>query len=84
MTHLAFTSSPKLINYRDCLEDDGGKYAMFAKGLLDRGVRVIGRGIWYISAVHTEQEVDHAVNVASEVLLNMKSNEVMAAETIAA
>ena len=84
MTHLAFTSSPKLINYRDCVKDDGGKYAEFAKGLLDRGVRVIGRGIWYISAVHTEQDIDHAIDHASEVLLSMKAKNVSAVESIAA
>jgi len=75
MTHMTFTSCPKLTSYRNCLEDDGGKYAEFAKGLLDRGVRVIGRGIWYISAVHTEQDIDHAVRIAGEVLLSMKAKE---------
>lgn len=83
MTHMAFTSCPKLTSYRDCLENDGGKYAEFAKGLLDRGVRVIGRGIWYISSVHTEQDIDFAVRIAGEVLLSMKGKEAVAAEMIA-
>ncbi len=83
MTHMAFTSCPKLTSYRDCLENDGGKYAEFAKGLLDRGVRVIGRGIWYISSVHTEQDIDLAVRIAGEVLLSMKGKEAVAAEMIA-
>jgi glutamate-1-semialdehyde 2,1-aminomutase len=83
MTHMAFTSCPKLTSYRDCLENDGGKYAEFAKGLLDRGVRVIGRGIWYISSVHTEQDIDLAVRIAGEVLLSMKAKEAVAAEMIA-
>mgnify|MGYP002081296168 CR=1 FL=1 len=82
MTHLAFTASPKLINYRDCLENDGGKYAEFAKGMLDRGVRVIGRGIWYISASHTEQDIDHAIDRAGEVLLAMRSKKASAVESI--
>lgn len=80
MTHMAFTPSQRLVNYRDCLENDGGKYAEFAKGMLDRGVRVIGRGIWYISAVHTEQDIDHAAKTAGEVLLSMRSKEAMPAE----
>ena len=84
MTHLSFTTSPKLINYRDCLENDGGKYAEFAKGMLDRGVRVIGRGIWYISAVHTIEDIDHAVKTAGEVLLSMRSKEALSVETSAA
>jgi glutamate-1-semialdehyde 2,1-aminomutase len=83
MTHMGFTSCPKRTSYRDCLEDDGSKYAEFAKGLLDRGIRVIGRGIWYISSVHTEQDIDLAVRIAGEVLLSMKAKESVAAEMIA-
>lgn len=82
MTHMAFTPSQRLVNYRDCLENDGGKYAEFAKGMLDRGVRVIGRGIWYISAVHTTQDIDHAIDRAGEVLLNMRSKKASAFESI--
>jgi len=75
MTHLAFTKIGKLTNYRDCLECDGAKYGVFAKGMLDRGVRLIGRGIWYISAAHTQEDIDHAIDVAREVLLEMKHDE---------
>ena len=31
-------------------------------------IRVIGRGLWYISAAHTEADVDQAVSTAREVL----------------
>lgn len=79
MTHLAFTNIEKLINYRDCLECDGAKYGAFARGMLDRGVRLIGRGIWYISAAHTEQDIDHAIDVAKEVLIAMKHDESVSA-----
>ena len=72
ITHLGFTKCQKLINYRNCLEFDGAKYAKFTKELLDRGIRVIGRGIWYISAVHTEVDVDEAINVAAEVFRVMR------------
>ncbi len=75
MVHMTFTNCSKLISYRDCLECDVEKYREFAKGLLDRGVRVIGRGIWYISAAHTEQDIEHTINVAAEVLQAMKKEE---------
>jgi len=68
MTHMAFTDCPKLVNYRDCLTMDTAKYALFNRGMLDRGVRIIGRGIWYISAVHTEADIDHALSTAEDVL----------------
>lgn len=75
MTHLAFTSCKKLTNYRDCLESDGSKYAVFTRAMLDRGIRIIGRGIWYISTAHTEADIDKAIEVAAEVFQMMKEKE---------
>jgi len=43
----------------------------FIAGLHDRGVRVIGRGLWYISAVHTDEEIEQALTVAHEVLKSL-------------
>ncbi len=80
MTHLAFTGCEKLVNYRDCLECDGAKYAKFTKAMLDRGIRLIGRGIWYISAAHTEEDIDEAIGVAAEVFEVMKQEEKILAE----
>ena len=34
----------------------------------ERGIRLIGRGLWYISAAHTLEEIDYCVGVTSEVL----------------
>jgi glutamate-1-semialdehyde 2,1-aminomutase len=38
----------------------------------DRKVRVIGRGLWYISAAHTDADITHAIGVAREVLHEMQ------------
>lgn len=67
----AFTSLTQLHDFRDTLAGDKAKLGRFVAGLHDRGVRVIGRGLWYISAVHTEQEIDHAIAVAEEVLMEL-------------
>ena len=40
----------------------------FPYELHDRGVRVIGRGLWYISAAHTKKDVDDAIAAAADVL----------------
>lgn len=34
----------------------------------DNGVRIIGRGLWYISAAHTEEEINFALEKAEKVL----------------
>jgi glutamate-1-semialdehyde 2,1-aminomutase len=33
----------------------------------DQGIRIIGRGLWYISAAHTEEDIDTALAITSSV-----------------
>ena len=66
-----FTDLKSLKDYRDTLACDKGKLREFIAGLHDHGVRVIGRGLWYISAVHTEAEIDQAIDTARTVLRQM-------------
>ena len=68
MLHLAFTDLPYARDFRDTLKFDKAKNAKFIYEMQERGVRIIGRGLWYISAAHTEADIDHAVAVAAEVL----------------
>lgn len=68
MFNTTFASLSAMHDYRDTLQGDKAKLGRFIAGLHDRGIRVIGRGLWYISAVHTEEEIDEAVSVAREVL----------------
>lgn len=75
MLNTSFTDLSEIKNYRDTLHTDKAKLAKFIAGLHDRGVRVIGRGLWYISAVHTEEEIDEALRVAGEVLKKMQHEE---------
>ncbi len=83
MTHLSFTKCRKLTNYRDCLEADAAKYGKFTREMLDRGIRIIGRGIWYISAAHTEADIDEALDVVAEVFNVMgKKEEVSAGASV--
>ncbi len=72
MLGTAFTSLPAIKDYRDTLTCDRVKLGKFIAGLHDRKIRVIGRGLWYISAAHVESEIDHAIDVAAEVLGSMK------------
>ncbi len=64
----SFTYLPELKDYRDTLLTDKVKLARFIAAMHDSKIRIIGRGLWYISAAHTDADVDHAVQVASEVL----------------
>jgi glutamate-1-semialdehyde 2,1-aminomutase len=72
MFHVGFTSLKEVSDYRDCLSYDKTRYAMFVRGMQERGVRLIGRGLWYISAAHTEADVDRCAVTAGEVLAEMR------------
>ena len=70
--HMGFTSAAQVSNYREAATSyDGAKYAKFELGMLCEGVRLIGRGIWYHSTVHTAADVDHAIDVATKVLKSL-------------
>lgn len=71
MFHTGFTDLNKVKDYRDTFLYDRNKLGKFIAGMHDRGVRIIGRGLWYISAAHTEDDIDHAIAVAKEVLHNL-------------
>lgn len=68
MFHTGFTHLNEVKDYRDTLTYDKVKLNKFISGMHDRNIRVIGRGLWYISAAHTEADIDHAILVAKEVL----------------
>ncbi|PWJ58166.1 glutamate-1-semialdehyde 2,1-aminomutase [Dyadobacter jejuensis] len=68
MFAISFTSLTKTQDYRDTLKADKAKLNKFISAMHEEGIRIIGRGLWYISAVHTEEEVDHAIRTADKVL----------------
>jgi glutamate-1-semialdehyde 2,1-aminomutase len=56
--HLSFTELPAIKDYRDyALHCDKERYNRLVLAMLKRGVRLVGRGIWYISAAHTQDHV---------------------------
>lgn len=56
--HVAFTELPAIRDYRDyVLHCDKERYSRFVVAMLERGVRLIGRGIWYLSTAHAEEHV---------------------------
>jgi len=68
MFNIGFTELESLKDYRDTLLQDKAKLGKFVAGMHNEKVRIIGRGLWYISAAHTEEDIDHAIVVAKSVL----------------
>lgn len=68
MFNTAFTHLKQVKEYRDTLTFDRSKMGKFISGMHDNGVRIIGRGLWYISAAHTQDDIERAIEVSSNVL----------------
>ncbi len=70
--HLSFTELSEIRDYRDyALHCDKARYERFTLAMLERGVRLIGRGIWYISAAHTEDHVARTLAAVEDSLKAM-------------
>jgi glutamate-1-semialdehyde 2,1-aminomutase len=71
MLHTGFTNIAQVDEFRDMKYYDKAKLNAFVAGLHNRGIRIIGRGLWYISAVHTADEIDHAIAMSRDTLREM-------------
>ena len=67
----AFTTLEKTRDYRDTLAADKARLGKFIAGMHDEGIRIIGRGLWYISAAHTEEDIRQAIHTSRKVLENL-------------
>jgi glutamate-1-semialdehyde 2,1-aminomutase len=56
-------------NYRDTLRARTDFYADFAMGLLDLGVLTLPDGRWYVSAVHTDEDIDRTLEAVRSLCL---------------
>jgi glutamate-1-semialdehyde 2,1-aminomutase len=75
MFHAGFTPLETARDYRDTLHYDRALYARFVLAMQERGVRLIGRGLWYVSAAHTAEEIDRCIDTARGVFAEMKAQE---------
>jgi len=71
MFQIGFTDVKTVNDYRETFNYDRVKLSKFISGMHDRCIRIIGRGLWYISLAHTEDEIDHAIKTAAEVLRSL-------------
>lgn len=69
--HTGFTHLKEVSDYRDTLTYDKDKLKKFVGEMHDNGIRIIGRGLWYISAAHTSEDIQHAIKVATRVLKSL-------------
>jgi glutamate-1-semialdehyde 2,1-aminomutase len=66
MFHVGFGLEAPARNYRDLLKLDKPAYVKFAHALLKRGVRVLERGAWFVSAAHDEAVIDKTLEAVRD------------------
>jgi glutamate-1-semialdehyde 2,1-aminomutase len=68
MLHTGFTDLKMVFDFRDVQSYDKVKLGKFVAGMHNEGIRIIGRGLWYISAVHTKNDIEKALEKADKVM----------------
>ena len=65
--HLAFSERDSFLHYRDSLEIDEVRNSEFLGAMLDRGIRLLSRGLWYLSAAHTEADIQLTLETVEDI-----------------
>jgi glutamate-1-semialdehyde 2,1-aminomutase len=73
MFNISFTDQKKITDFRGTLSCDKAKLGKFIAGMHDQGVRMIGRGLCYISAAHTQEDIRFAVGKVHGVLKQLNN-----------
>jgi glutamate-1-semialdehyde 2,1-aminomutase len=65
MFHMGFIARESVTEYRHVLDYDKPLYIEFCQRMRQSGVRLIERGLWYISAAHTDNDIDQCLDVVA-------------------
>ena len=71
--HLAFTIRGKMLNFRDTLDCDTSARDDFLQAMLAAGVYLLPDGRWYVSAVHTDADVEWTLGAVERIFSKHKS-----------
>jgi glutamate-1-semialdehyde 2,1-aminomutase len=66
--HVAFGTSEPLTHYRDTFKTDKARYVRFTSAMVERGVRALERGAWFLSAAHDDAVIDRTLEVVEDSL----------------
>lgn len=62
------TDATQVRDYRDFAATDRAAMARLHGLLMDRGVNIVPRGLWFLSTAHTTADVDETVEIAADAL----------------
>jgi glutamate-1-semialdehyde 2,1-aminomutase len=73
MFHMAFTKQLAARDYRDTLMFDKARQQRFTFEMQERGVRMLSRGLWYLSSAITDADISQALDAARDALISMRA-----------
>lgn len=68
MLQTCFTEQPAVRNYRDFAATDRSAAQRLHRELLGEGVNIVPRGLWFLSAAHTDADVDRTLEIVDGIL----------------
>jgi glutamate-1-semialdehyde 2,1-aminomutase len=66
--HVTFGAATAIENYRDTFTNDRARYVKFTTGLIERGVRALERGAWFLSMEHDARVIEETLQAVDETL----------------
>jgi glutamate-1-semialdehyde 2,1-aminomutase len=64
--HVGFGLTEPARDHRDLARVDRARYVRFCRELLERGVRALERGAWFLSAAHDDSVIDQTIEAVQE------------------
>lgn len=66
--HVALGVTEPIVDYRSSLAADRARYVRLCTALLERGVRVLERGAWFVSTTHEDSVIDETIAAFEDAL----------------
>ncbi|MBM3532225.1 MAG: aminotransferase class III-fold pyridoxal phosphate-dependent enzyme [Alphaproteobacteria bacterium] len=64
--HVALGTSDPITDYRDSLKSDKARYVKLTGAMVERGVRALERGAWFLSGAHDDAVIDETLQVVED------------------
>jgi glutamate-1-semialdehyde 2,1-aminomutase len=64
--HVALGTSEPITDYRDSLKSDKVRYVKMSGAMVERGVRALERGAWFLSGAHDDEVIDRTLAVVED------------------
>ncbi len=67
--HVSFGEPEEPVDYRTYARRDAAAHDRFWVALQENGVRIVPEGTWFVSAAHTDEDVDRTLEAAAKALV---------------